>query len=661
MNARSLLRLWLVVAALPLASGAPPEWLKPCLTEEALAWRKKDPVVRLLDYAQVHYTAIDRVKLVIRGALQVNVEESRGRAVAQQSYIANSTRILAARAWLVSADGKKTRSYGRYDFIDLSAQFGDRFWDALRVLSYAPGDALELGGVLAWEFEVELPPGVIDTQWTFIANLPVFHSYFEVTPIAGGRLDWLASSTRINPPVPGSEPGALRWEMTKTLPPMGSRPSGYLNHPRTVSVRCLPPGGTGGPPQTWSDLARLIAKIIEPKIETGGELAAKATALTTGKTERWDRIRALSEFVQKEFTYLSVTLDKDALAGYRPHPATEVLRNHYGDCKDKATLLVALLRAIGENGFVVLVNTERPKSVAPDWPGLVFNHAIVALPTDAATPAGWPVGSAGALGRFVFFDPTDPDSPLGTLRAEDRDCPGLIIAPQGAELLQTPAIDPAHDGLERRMQAKLDAFGRLQAQVEETRQGAAGARYFSFRAALRGEKFNRWMEGQLHDTIPLIKVTHWSDDWDPIAARHHLSFDFAAEKFGRSMGNDLLLFIPHLVPLNTTYAPWRANDLEGNAWFPAMATREEIHFLLPEGATLVEKPDDWSMKLPTASCRLSYRLDGREIVYSVELSRQTAFYEKTSYEALRAFYQKVVEAQRRPILLRCTAPAPTAP
>jgi purine nucleoside permease len=67
------------------------------------------------------------------------------------------------------------------------------------------------------------------------------------------------------------------------------------------------------------------------------------------------------------------------------------------------------------------------------------------------------------------------------------------------------------------------------------------------------------------------------------------------------------------------------------------------------------------MKLPTASCRLSYRLDGREIVYSVELSRQTAFYEKTSYEALRAFYQKVVEAQRRPILLRCTAPAPTAP
>jgi hypothetical protein len=159
----------------------------------------------------------------------------------------------------------------------------------------------------------------------------------------------------------------------------------------------------------------------------------------------------------------------------------------------------------------------------------------------------------------------------------------------------------------------------------------------------------------------LVEVTRWSDDWDPIAARHHLSFDFAAEKFGRRMGNDLLLFIPHLVPLNVTYSPWKANDLEGNAWFLGMSIREEIHFTLPADAALVEKPDDWSMKLPTASCRLSYRLDGHEIVYSVELTRQSAFYGKTSYEALRDFYQKVVEAQRRPILIRCAPPAPKAP
>ena len=55
-------------------------------------------------------------------------------------------------------------------------------------------------------------------------------------------------------------------------------------------------------------------------------------------------MRAIYEFVSGQTRYIGIDF---GVGRYQPHAAAEVLANQYGDCKDKDTLLEAMLRAKG--------------------------------------------------------------------------------------------------------------------------------------------------------------------------------------------------------------------------------------------------------------------------------------------------------------------------
>jgi hypothetical protein len=658
MTPRPLLRFGLGLALAAVASAATaPDWLKPYLAPEVLSWRKSDSARWLLDSREIRYTTADRATALYRIAMRLDHETYRDRIVASILYNPDNARITAVRAWIVSADGRKVRSVSRSDFVDMSAQYDNRVWDAQRRLVYSPAAEIEVGGVLAWEVQQELPPGIVDLSWSLPFSWS-YHNVFEVTPPPGGKLEWLALHPRASTPTAGTAPGALRWETRQSFLGVVSWPAGYILSPLVLSVHCLPAGG--GSARTWADVASQVTELFGATIEPTPEIRAKAEALVAGKTGRWERIRALTEFVQRDISYLAVNLDKDSLAGYRPHVAAAVLRSRLGDCKDKAALLVALLRALGEPAHAILCHAKNPKAILANWPSLSFNHAIVGLAAGDHAPEGWPTLDAGALGRLVVFDPTDSVTPLGALPTEDQAGYGLIVSREQAGLLPMPVASPEREGLDRRVHATLDAAGRLQATAEETRHGVSASRHWAARTALHGMRVERWVESHLHGTMPTVQVTRTTDTWEPASATYRIGFDFNTAAFARQMGGNLLLFVPHLVSAFGQYNEWRTGEQIGFSWLPAESLCDEVRIALPEGATVAELPAAWSSRLPTAGCSLSYRLEGRELIYRSEYTRQASFYDKASYEALRAFVQKVRDAQRRPVLLR-TAPVSPAP
>ena len=73
---------------------------------------------------------------------------------------------------------------------------------------------------------------------------------------------------------------------------------------------------------------------------------------------------ALSEFMQKDIRYVEIAL---GIGGVQPHPARDVFSNRYGDCKDKVTLLSAMLKEVGIDSYYVVIHTERG-SVTPATP-----------------------------------------------------------------------------------------------------------------------------------------------------------------------------------------------------------------------------------------------------------------------------------------------------
>ncbi len=645
---------WLILLLLATTAWgkAPPDWLKPILAEDMAALSRGKVAVRLLDSGDVRQLPDNRVKRVTRGAIRVLTDLGRQRAACAYHFNADTEKVIAARAWVVTPDGKKAEEFGTREFADTAMKIGAIFWPQQRTLSYSATASIPIGSVFAWEFEAESQSGIADINWVFPTDLATLLSVIEVTPAAGGKLAWHATGDTLPEPIAGAGPGALRWEKRRytSTSTAGDRPAGFLATPKMLSVRCLPANASGGI-QTWADLATLSAGIIEPRMTVSPELKAKAEALTAGRATRWDRVRALAEFVQKEITYLSVVLDRDYLAGYRPHAAAEVLQNRHGDCKDKAALFVTMLRALGDSGHLVLVAAGNPRAVQPDWPSARFNHAIAGVPADGDVPAGWPVVDAGPLGRLVLFDATDPSTPFGVLSAGDQGGFGLVASPASTGLIALPIATAEMNRLDARVRATLDERGDLKASVEEVSSGTIGVMLHASRENLRAERFTPLLETRLRETLSFLEELHWKDAWEGPAARWTIDYDFKAPRYARRTGGNLMLVSPQVVSAKMRMTPWKTK-IDGVVWSGASQHRKEVRLTLPENVTIEELPDDWSESVASASCRLRYRREGRDVIYDYELAQPGGFLDQPAYEALRLFFQKVQEAERRPVLLR---------
>src|SRR6185369_4963157 len=98
-------------------------------------------------------------------------------------------------------------------------------------------------------------------------------------------------------------------------------------------------------------------------------------------------------------------------SGWIPRPAPAVLRQGYGECRDKANLLCSMLRVVGIRAWPLLVASSGAGVVQKPWPSLgSFDHSIVGI------SAPWSPGMPGvirdeSLGTVLLFDPTDPDTP----------------------------------------------------------------------------------------------------------------------------------------------------------------------------------------------------------------------------------------------------------
>src|SRR5262249_31859719 len=157
----------------------------------------------------------------------------------------------------------------------------------------------------------------------------------------------------------------------------------------------------------------------------------------------------------------------------RPHSAVQTFQKLYGDCKDKANLLRALLKATGFTAYPVAIYSGDRTHVSEAWPSLgAFNHAISAIKVSADTKAP-AVLDHPKLGRLLFFDPTDPYVPAGYLPDHEQASLALVGSAEGGDLVRIPA--GAHIAAERsrQVEATLRPDGSIEGSFVEKRTGEA--------------------------------------------------------------------------------------------------------------------------------------------------------------------------------------------
>jgi len=130
----------------------------------------------------------------------------------------------------------------------------------------------------------------------------------------------------------------------------------------------------------WSGIGDWFAEKFYSHVVTDGKIKKKAKELSKGAKSRKDKITNISLFVIEEIRDVGERSLPLGLAGYEPHDADEVLVNRYGDWRDKAVLLVSLLKAAGVEAYPSFVHRSSPE-LAEKHPTLKqFDAILVHIP-----------------------------------------------------------------------------------------------------------------------------------------------------------------------------------------------------------------------------------------------------------------------------------------
>jgi len=369
-----------------------------------------------------------------------------------------------------------------------------------------------------------------------------------------------------------------------------------------------------------------------------------SAAATTAPPGGWDKEtrRALAEalygFVVAQTRYVGLEF---GIHGFKPYRVDQVLARRFGDCKDKAGLVHALLAAVGIESRIVLLRMRRLGRI-PEAPAslAVFNHAIVYVPD-----------------LDLWLDGTAAHSGTRELPGEDRGASVLVVNPDGPPRFTTVPDAPADRNLtESRFDVVLAAEGSARLEGRSRIAGVQAPQYR--RAYLAANDRRAQLELAFNRTFPGLEVQRVEiSDLGQLEDDVQMSFSLAVPRYAQPDEGGL------------RFTPFGAGQGWAEAYGALAARRHDLvlgdpsttrftyRYTLPPGWELVELPDAAAGEGPHAAFDVRYRRDGAALVAEGHVTLRAARVPAAEYPAFRELLGRVDRAFARTVRI---APARAA-
>lgn len=203
---------------------------------------------------------------------------------------------------------------------------------------------------------------------------------------------------------------------------------------------------------SYEELGSNYGRAALPKAGVTPGIAALANEITKGITDKKAQAIAIDAWMKKNIRYVAVYLSSGRII---PNDAATVLKNKFGDCKDKTTLMLALLSVKGIAAEPALINLGNAYTLPEPPTFAALNHVILYLP------------------EFnLYDDPTANRAAFGVLAFESYDKPVVRVSASGAKLARTPAMKSDDHTAHARTTINIAADGTVTGQTEEVNTGA---------------------------------------------------------------------------------------------------------------------------------------------------------------------------------------------
>jgi len=643
-----------LACAVPCRAGdVAPEWLRAAAQQKLPEYPLNPVAVVLLDEQQVTVKDSGEIETRQRYAyklLRPEARESYGYAVVRFD---DQTKISFFGAWTIMPNGSqievKEKEAGETSLASFEIYSDQR-------IKYIRFPEANVGSVVGYEYVQRHRPFVFEDDWRFQNEIPTRRARFSLQMPPGWEFaNFWANFTKQQPQSSASNlyvwevediPGI---EIEPDMPPFVAIASRMeiKYFPRDPNLRAKTTG-------TWNDIGVWYANLTSASRVASPEIKQKVAELTAGITDPLQKTQVLAAYVQKQIRYVAIEV---GIGGYQPHPAADVFKHQYGDCKDKATLLSTMLNQIGIDSYYVLIDSERGV-INPDFPSLRGDHMIMAISLPDSVPSDRLYGFVNdpQLGRLLIFDPTDEYVPLGYLPDQLQQSYGLLMTADSGKMILLPLLPASTNRLLRTGTLTLSSTGNLGGSVDELRWGGPAvlsrAEFLSSSPADRSKIIEKFMAASLSN----FKLTGASlGNLEKYDENFSLQYKFVVDGYAKSAG-DLLIIRPRVVGEKGS-SILAGKERKYPIEFSGTSLQSDVFDItLPPGYVVDELPQPVDAHCEYASYKSAIEVKGNVLHYIRNYQINGISVPTDKLPEVRDFFHQVAVAEKSSAVLRRSNP-----
>ncbi len=376
---------------------------------------------------------------------------------------------------------------------------------------------------------------------------------------------------------------------------------------------------------TWKDLGQWYWGLVRDQFDLDEETRKLARDITKDAKTDEEKVKAVYGWVVKNTRYVALEF---GIYGFKPRRCVQTVSRGWGDCKDKATVIVTLLKELGIDATIVVVRTQMRGDFKSKIPSFApFDHAIAYVPS-----------------MNLFLDGTAEYAGATELPTMNMGALALLVNKGDSKLVHLPSPDPTKNVIMRNVVAQLgkDGSAKLSVDYEAKGQAAAGfRRRYEAKSTVRER-----LSAALGAEFPGLEIADdgiTTSDLSNLEGPAAVGAKGTAPSFGRRQGDQLSIPVTTGYRLTPEYASLtrRTQDVRTLGF----STRDETFTVeLAPGMKVLSEPPATNIDTRFGTLVISTTKEGNKVVVKSRLALKMDRIAPAEYAAFKQFCAQVDQA-----------------